>query len=167
MLSLSLPCHLLLCRLTAPLLMADSNLNHRLHVLSDRAADAPELLRGVTDALAVIGQCASRAATDDARAIDDPDAWRQEAESALHQSEALLRKAAVLLNRATDTVEATAEELAHAAEINATPDAGADGESASEATPSEEPPEATAPNASENGDDAGASSATTEPSAEA
>lgn len=91
--------------------MTDSELNARLHMLANQAADTHELLRGVTDALAVIGECAVRASTDDIDTLDDREAWRDEAETAMHQSEALLRKAAVLLNRATASIETSADHL--------------------------------------------------------
>lgn len=89
--------------------MNNDKLNQRLISLGNRATNAHEILRGVTDALAVIGQSAVRAATDDWDAVDDTEQWREEGLAAAEQSEDLLREAATLLER-------TAQRLNHAAE---------------------------------------------------
>lgn len=91
--------------------MTDHELNVRLQALAGSSADTHEILRGVTDALAVIGECAERASTDDVETLDAPDVWREEAEMARQQSEKLLRKAASLLLDATNTIEESAEQL--------------------------------------------------------
>jgi hypothetical protein len=91
--------------------MNDRDLNNRLIELGNTAADAHDMLRGVLDALAVIGQSSVRAATDDFDGLDDRDAWRDEAETAAHQSESLLREAASLLNRAAENIESAADRL--------------------------------------------------------
>ena len=91
--------------------MTDHELNARLQALADSAAETHEILRGVTNAMAVIGECAQRASTEDVEALGAPDAWREEAETARQQSEHLLRKAASLLLDATDSIEAAATRL--------------------------------------------------------
>jgi hypothetical protein len=91
--------------------MDNEKLNQRLISLGSRATNAHEILRGVTDALAVIGQSAVRAATDDLDAVDDPDVWREEGMSAAQQSETLLREAATLLERTAERLNDAAEKL--------------------------------------------------------
>lgn len=91
--------------------MDNEKLNQRLISLGNRATNAHEILRGVTDALAVIGQSAVRAATDDLDAVDDLEQWRKEGLSAADQSEELLREAATLLERTAKRLNEAAEKL--------------------------------------------------------
>ncbi len=96
--------------------MDNEQLNQRLIRLGNRATNAHEILRGVTDALTVIGQSAVRAATDDLDAVDDPEQWREEGLSAASQSEELLREAATLLERTAERLDAAAEKLPETSE---------------------------------------------------
>lgn len=91
--------------------MDNEKLNQRLISLGNRATNAHEILRGVTDALAVIGQSAVRAATDNLDEVEDPEQWREEGLSAAEQSETLLREAATLLERTADRLNEAAEKL--------------------------------------------------------
>jgi len=91
--------------------MDNEKLNQRLISLGNRATNAHEILRGVTDALAVIGKSAVRAATDDLDAVGDPDVWREEGMSAAQRSETLLREAATLLERTAERLNDAAEKL--------------------------------------------------------
>ena len=90
--------------------MDNEKLNQRLVHLGNRATDAHEILRGLTDALAVIGQSVVRAATRDLDAVENPEQWRNEGLSAAAQSEELLREAATLLSRTAQRLDAAAEE---------------------------------------------------------
>ena len=96
--------------------MDNDQLNQRLIHLGNRATNAHEILRGITDALAVIGQSVVRAATRDLDAVDDPEQWRNEGLSAAAQSEELLREAATLLSRTAERLDAAAEELPETSE---------------------------------------------------
>jgi len=89
--------------------MDNETLNQRLIELGDQATSAHEILRGVTDALAVIGQSTVRAAAQDLTAIEDPDAWHAEGVETTAQSETLLREAATLLERTADRLNDAAE----------------------------------------------------------
>lgn len=82
--------------------MDNETLNQRLIELGDQATSAHEILRGVTDALAVIGQSTVRAAAQDLTDIDDLEAWHAEGIETTAQSEKLLREAAALLERTAD-----------------------------------------------------------------
>ena len=96
--------------------MDNEKLNHRLIHLGNRATDAHEILRGITDALAVIGQSVVRAATRDLDAVDDLEQWRNEGLAAAAHSEELLREAATLLSRTAERLDAAAEELPETSE---------------------------------------------------
>ena len=91
--------------------MDNDQLNQRLIHLGSQVMNAREILRGVTDTLAVIGESVVRAATHDLDAVDDPEQWRNEGLSAAAQSEELLREAATLLTRTAERLDAAAEEL--------------------------------------------------------
>jgi hypothetical protein len=91
--------------------MDNEQLNQRLIQLGNQATNAHEILRGVTDALAVIGQSTVRAATDDLDSVEDADAWREEANAAADQSEELLHEAARLLRRTAHRLEDAADRL--------------------------------------------------------
>lgn len=91
--------------------MDNEKLNQRLIKLGNQATNAHEILRGVTDALAVIGQSTVRAATDDLDGVEDTDAWREEANAAADQSEELLHEAARLLRRTANRLEEAADRL--------------------------------------------------------
>ena len=96
--------------------MDNEKLNHRLIHLGNRATDAHEILRGITDALAVIGQSVVRAATRDLDTVGDPEQWRNEGLSAAAHSEELLREAATLLSRTAERLDAAADELPETSE---------------------------------------------------
>ena len=96
--------------------MDNDQLNQRLIHLGSQVMNAREILRGVTDALAVIGQSVVRAATNDLDAVEDPEQWRNEGLSAAAQSEELLREAATLLSRTAERLDAAAEELPETSE---------------------------------------------------
>mgnify|MGYP006429736857 CR=1 FL=1 len=95
--------------------MDNEKLNQRLIHLGSQVMNAREILRGVTDALAVIGQSVVRAAAHDLDAVDDPEQWRNEGLSAAAHSEELLREAATLLARTAERLDAAAEHLDTAA----------------------------------------------------
>lgn len=85
--------------------MDNEQLNDHLINLGDRATAAHEILRGVTDALAVIGQSTVRAASDDLASVPDTEEWRKEAATAVEHSETLMREAATLLRRTADQID--------------------------------------------------------------
>ena len=91
--------------------MNDQELNDHLSELSDTASDAHEMLRGILDAIAVLGRSAVRATAEDLDDLDDEglDAWREQARDVTAESESLLREAASLLKQTAEDIEAAAD----------------------------------------------------------
>jgi hypothetical protein len=94
--------------------MTDEELNDRLSTLSETADGAHEVLRGVLDALAVLGETTDRAAAADLDAHDDGERaeWRSEAGEVCEESEMLLENAASVLEQTAEDVRAVATEAA-------------------------------------------------------
>ncbi|PEN12914.1 hypothetical protein CRI94_12995 [Longibacter salinarum] len=91
--------------------MENEQLNTHLIELGNRATNAHEILRGVTDALAVIAQSAIRAASDDLDDVEDLEEWQTEAQVAAGQSEDLMTSAAALLRRTARRLESETESV--------------------------------------------------------